>query len=64
MTAYQNAGGFQRKMFDVSHLNIKCKECGAEIKELPFMPREDRLDDIYCRECNFKRRKSFRRNRF
>jgi CxxC-x17-CxxC domain-containing protein len=63
MTAYQG-GGFQRKMFDVSSLNIKCKECGVEIKELPFQPREDRLDDIYCRECNFKRKKSFRRDRF
>lgn len=59
MTAYQD-GGFQKKMFDVSHLNIKCKSCGIDIKELPFMPREDRLDNIFCSECNAKRpRRSF-----
>lgn len=63
MSAYQDQG-FQRKMFDVSNMNIKCKECGTDVKELPFMPKPDRLDGIYCRECNAKRKKSFSRDRF
>ncbi len=56
--------GFRpRKMFDVSDLNIKCCECGAEIKELPFVPDPTRLDKIYCRDCMRKRREIFRRKR-
>lgn len=65
MSAYQATGMFTKKMFDVSKYNIKCKECKVDVKELPFMPKEDRLDNIYCRECNFKRKKQeFRKERF
>lgn len=66
--AYQNnqssgyQGGFrQRQMFDVSAMDIKCCECGAEIKELPFNPDPARLGQILCRDCMRKRREQFRR---
>ncbi len=39
----------QRKMIDVSDKGIKCADCGADIKELPFQPDANRK--IYCREC-------------
>jgi DNA-directed RNA polymerase subunit RPC12/RpoP len=51
----------QRQMVDVSTMNIKCCECGAEIKELPFNPDPARLDQIRCRDCMRKRRQQFRR---
>lgn len=41
-------------MFDVSSLGLKCAECGADIKELPFEPNQDR--PVYCRDCNRNRR--------
>ncbi|MGC9530588.1 MAG: CxxC-x17-CxxC domain-containing protein [Candidatus Bipolaricaulaceae bacterium] len=44
----------QRKMYDVSHLGLHCADCGTEIKELPFEPKDDR--PVYCRECARKRR--------
>jgi len=44
----------KRRMYDVSHLNLTCADCGAEIKELPFEPKDDR--PVYCRECARKRR--------
>lgn len=54
--------GFQpRQMIDVSSMNIKCCECGVEIKELPFNPDPARLDQIRCRDCMRKRREQFRR---
>ena len=43
--------GFQRKMFDVSNLGIKCRDCGVAIQELPFNPDPERLDSIRCQEC-------------
>ena len=51
-----------RPKFDISDLNIKCAECGTDIKELPFQPTKK--DDgtygrIYCYECNRNRRRSF-----
>lgn len=49
-----------RQMVDVSNMNIKCSECGAEIKELPFNPDPARLDQIRCRECMRKRKEQFR----
>ncbi len=67
--AYQNDQGFsgrgfgQRQMFDVSSMNIKCCECGVEIKELPFNPDPNRIDQIRCRECMRKRREQFRSRR-
>jgi len=54
--------GFRpRQMFDVSAMNIKCCECGIEIKELPFNPDPTRLDQIRCRDCMRKRREQFRK---
>ncbi len=51
-------GGFKREMIDVKDMNIKCKDCGAEITELPFQPDPNRLDSIRCRECLKKFRDS------
>ncbi|MCX7778676.1 MAG: hypothetical protein N2259_00265 [Patescibacteria group bacterium] len=54
--------GFQpRQMTDVSAMNIKCCECGAEIKELPFNPDPDRIDQLRCRDCMRKRREQLRK---
>lgn len=44
-------GGLQKKMYDVSGLNIKCRDCGATITELPFNPDPERLDTIRCQDC-------------
>ena len=49
----------QRPMFDVSDMGLKCAECGVDITQLPFKPSPDR--PVYCRDCNRKRRQSFRR---
>jgi CxxC-x17-CxxC domain-containing protein len=46
------------KMYDVSHLGLKCAECGADIAQLPFEPSGDK--PVYCRECNRKRKQNFR----
>ena len=57
---YQNRP--QRQMFDVTDLNMKCTECGTDIKELPFQPTkrdDDTYGRIYCQECNRARRKNF-----
>ncbi len=45
---------FERKMFDVSSMNLKCATCSTEIKELPFQPA-DASRPIYCMDCNRKR---------
>jgi hypothetical protein len=48
---------------DVSALNIKCAECGCDVKTLPFEPtlKEDgTYGRIYCQDCNKKRRSNFR----
>lgn len=42
-----------RKMFQG---DWKCGKCGAAITELPFEPREDRLDQLTCRDCFMKGR--------
>lgn len=55
--AFNNFGG-PRQMVDVSGMNLKCADCGTDIKELPFQPRTDR--PVYCRDCNQKRRQAFR----
>jgi CxxC-x17-CxxC domain-containing protein len=44
----------ERKMYDVSHMGLRCAECAAEIRELPFQPRDDR--PVYCKDCARKRR--------
>ncbi|MFA5083763.1 MAG: CxxC-x17-CxxC domain-containing protein [Candidatus Paceibacterota bacterium] len=52
-------GGFKRQMVQG---NWKCADCGAEITELPFEPRDG--SSVYCRECYAKRRpprRDFRR---
>jgi DNA-directed RNA polymerase subunit RPC12/RpoP len=51
-----------RQLFDVSALNLKCVDCGADITQLPFQPslKEDgTYGRIYCRDCNRKRKSSF-----
>lgn len=45
---------FRKRMNDVSHLGLKCADCGVDIKELPFVPKDDR--PVYCGECARKRR--------
>ena len=58
-----SGGGFApRQMFDVSAMGLKCADCGAEITELPFEPKNDR--PVYCRDCNRQRRQNFRRDRY
>lgn len=51
-------GGFNRpprQMYDVSNMNIKCADCGIEIKELPFQPDPSKpTDRIRCVECQRK----------
>lgn len=44
-------GGFQRQMFDVSAMNIKCRDCGTAITQLPFEPDPARLDSLRCQDC-------------
>ncbi len=44
-------GGFQRQMFDVSGMNIKCRDCGTSITQLPFQPDPARLESIRCQDC-------------
>ncbi len=31
--------------------NWKCAQCGNEITQLPFSPRDDQLDTLKCRDC-------------
>lgn len=57
-------GGFQRQMFDVSKLNIKCCDCETPITQLPFDPDPSRLDSIRCRDCMRKFREQRPRRRF
>lgn len=50
--------------FDVSKLGIKCAECDADIKELPFEPKlreEGGYGKIYCSDCMKKRYRRFNR---
>ena len=42
--------------------NWKCSECDGDITELPFEPREDRLDTLKCRDC-FKKNRPERSDR-
>lgn len=44
-------GGFRSEMFDVSQMDIKCRDCGTPITQLPFNPDPTRLDSIRCQEC-------------
>jgi len=48
---YQNRGFAPRQMIDVSAMNIKCAQCGTDIRELPFNPDPARLNTILCRDC-------------
>lgn len=47
----QSSGGSQRQMFDVSAMNIKCRDCQTPITELPFNPDPARVDSLRCRDC-------------
>ena len=51
----------KRKMYDVSHMGLRCADCGMDIRELPFEPRGDR--PVYCGECVRKRRPNKPHNR-
>ncbi|EKD49389.1 MAG: hypothetical protein ACD_63C00161G0001 [uncultured bacterium] len=44
-------GGGQRRTFQG---NWKCAECGTEITELPFEPRDEQ--SILCKECYMKQK--------
>ena len=57
-------GDFQRQMFDVSNMNIKCRDCEAAITQLPFNPDPSRLDSIRCQDCMRKFREQRPRGRF
>jgi len=48
-------GGFQRRMYQG---NWQCSGCGTEITELPFEPRPDGVNSLFCRECYKKKRES------
>lgn len=48
---YQDRGFAPRQMVDVSAMNIKCAQCGSDIRELPFNPDPARLNTILCRDC-------------
>ena len=58
--AYTQSDDNQQRspMIDVSAMNLKCAECGADITQLPFQPDPSR--SVYCRDCNRKRRNNFR----
>lgn len=47
----QGKGNFQRQMFDVSGMSIKCCDCGVPISQLPFNPDPSRIDSIRCQDC-------------
>ncbi|MDE2001123.1 MAG: hypothetical protein KGI60_00985 [Patescibacteria group bacterium] len=52
-------------LHDVSALHLKCSECGTPIDKLPFQPsqRQDgTYGNLYCYDCNKKRRPAFRRS--
>lgn len=54
-----------RQSFDVSALNLKCCDCGIEIKELPFNPDPNKpTDRIRCPECQRKWRQDNPRRSF
>lgn len=36
--------------------NWKCAQCGADVTELPFSPREG--SDVFCRDC-YRNKKRF-----
>lgn len=38
----------------------KCSKCQAEIKELPFDPDPNRLDQLLCRNCHRERKQQSR----
>jgi CxxC-x17-CxxC domain-containing protein len=48
--------GFERKMYDVSSMNLKCAQCSKAITELPFQPDGNR--PVYCQQCNRGRARS------
>ena len=58
MPGPSESGQFERKMLDVSDQEIKCADCGKDIKELPFKPDPSRK--IYCQDCYRKFRQQNR----
>jgi len=65
---FEPSKGFQRQMFDVSNMNIKCCECGTPITQLAFDPDPERIDSIRCQDCMRKsreqRHRGFQRKMF
>jgi CxxC-x17-CxxC domain-containing protein len=51
----KKGGDFNRHMFEG---NWKCAECGTDITELPFEPREG--SKVYCKDCYRKMKPSRR----
>ena len=49
------------KMVDVSNRELRCADCGTEIRELPFEPDADR--PVSCMDCARKRRRPRRPGR-
>jgi CxxC-x17-CxxC domain-containing protein len=54
----RQGGGFKKQMFQG---DWKCSKCGAEIKELPFEPDPERMNQLLCRTCHQERTRSFQR---
>jgi len=38
-----------------------CSQCKGQIKELPFQPDPNRLDQLLCRDCHRQKVGKFRR---
>ena len=53
----QKDGG-ERKMYQG---NWTCGKCGGEIKELPFEPDPNRMDQLSCKDCYRKKQDQYRR---
>ncbi|MBI4094574.1 MAG: hypothetical protein HY435_00050 [Candidatus Liptonbacteria bacterium] len=60
MAFQQDEGGFQKKMYQG---DWKCGKCGTAIKELPFEPDANRIDQIKCRDC-YRQGRSFRKGNY
>ncbi len=57
--AFQNQDGF--KPSPKVKGNWVCSKCKAPITELPFEPKEDRLDQLLCLNCWRAKRQSYGR---
>ena len=53
--------GFSGGMQDISDMKIKCADCGKDITELPFRPKEDQ--EVHCTDCFRKKKDEERESR-